>query len=176
MPRSTARDCSLLLAWAVCRSLVHSEQPRELGACTGSGGMLAGRNLWARGSGSPLSWGKFPCPTPPWLFPRAQNPSLCREKEMPRRSPWVSTPRIHYHGAPAPQFCVFFWCYTLFPGKILVLGCATRLSAPCSAVFGAVNAGNSINYGGRRAGWNERQKASRAQSLQRTCIKGRLLY
>lgn len=106
LPRSTGRDFSLLPAWAVCRSLVHSEQPRELGACTGSRGMLGGRNLWARGTGSPLSWGKFPCPNPSWLFLRAQNSSLCREKDMPRSS-WIGK---HSNNALPGGSCTLVLC------------------------------------------------------------------
>lgn len=38
---------------ALCGLVVHSEQPRGLGACAGAGGMLGGRNLRVK----PLSIG-----------------------------------------------------------------------------------------------------------------------
>lgn len=62
---------SLTRCQAVCRSLVHSEQPRGLGACARAGGMLGGRNLWVKslhvGQRSwviPFPGGNFPAQAP----------------------------------------------------------------------------------------------------------------
>lgn len=125
--------------------------------------------------GHPFPWGEFPCPNPLWLCPGAQTHSLCTEKDLPWSShigkhpksslPWGScTPALHSLVLHYSQ--VNHWCWEVQQNQL----------HPASLSLGAVNAENGINYGGRRDGWNEHQKASRAQDSQRTCIKGRLCY